>query len=100
MKDINITDRSPTVGKNVIGDSTPSLPYKVNNIVCTLLYFLAVGIYPDWAIFVKTIKGYLFKKELMLESQQQAVEKDVQRAFGVLVAHLHILQSPAPLRCQ
>jgi hypothetical protein len=46
----------------------------------TKKYYLADGIYPRWAIFVKTISGC-----------QEACGKDAERAFGVLQARFTIV---------
>ena len=72
----------------------PSFPYKVNKTQRTILYYLADGIYPSWAIFVKTIREGATNCEKNFAKAQEAVRKDVERAFGVLVARFHILQRP------
>lgn len=97
LNDINILDRSRTVGKIIAGDFAPSIPYEVNGTERTLPYYLADGIYPDWALFAKTIKEGTSKKETEHASCQEAVRKDIERAFGVLVARFHILQRPSRL---
>jgi len=47
-------------------------------------YYLTDGIYPQWAIFVKTIQSPLGNKRKYFAKAQEAVRKDVERAFGVL----------------
>lgn len=62
-----------------------------------MLYYLADGIYPDWAIFVKTISEGTTKKERNYAAAQEGIRKDIERAFGILVARFHILQRPSRL---
>ncbi|XP_073120724.1 uncharacterized protein [Henckelia pumila] len=46
-------------------------------------YYLADGIYPCWASFVKTITRPLSQKHRTFARYQEGVRKDVERAFGV-----------------
>lgn len=50
----------------------------------TILYYLADGIYPNWAIFNKTITTGLPLKERAYVSVQEAMRKDIESAFGVI----------------
>ena len=47
-------------------------------------YYLADSIYPQWAAFVKTISEPRGNKHSQFATMQEAVRKDVERAFGVL----------------
>ena len=58
-------------------------------------YFLADGIYPDWEIFIKTISHPKNAKEKVFAKQQEAVRKDVERAFGILKKCWHVLAYPS-----
>lgn len=76
------------------GKFLTSIPYKVIGMTLNLPYYLAYGIYPSWAIFVKTIRDGSTRKEKIFASKQEGVRKDIGRAFGVLFARLHILERP------
>ena len=97
LNDINVLDVSTTMGGILSGCFPPSFPYLVNGSTRTQPYYLADGIYPDWAIFCKTIGTPTNAKHKLYSLRQESVRKDVERAFGVLVARWHILQRPARL---
>ena len=58
-------------------------------------YYLTDGIYPQWATFVKTIQSPLGNKRKYFAKTQEAVRKDVERAFGVLQSRFAIVHGPA-----
>lgn len=57
-------------------------------------YYIADGIYPKWAAFVKTISSHQGKKELQFHNAQAADRKDMERAFGILQAQFAIVRGP------
>lgn len=65
--------------------------WTINGELRTRGYWLADGIYPDWPIFLKTIHDPTNKKEENFAAKQESVRKDVERAFGVLLARWHII---------
>nr|GEY21468.1 hypothetical protein [Tanacetum cinerariifolium] len=59
-----------------------------------MAYYLTDGIYPSWAAFVKLITSPQLRKHKLFAQQQEAVRKDVERAFGVLQARFAFLRHP------
>ena len=58
-------------------------------------YYLANGIYPEWGTFVKTIALAQADKRKLYAQCQEAVRKDVERAFGVLQSRFATIRGPA-----
>jgi hypothetical protein len=95
--DINVLERS-SVFSNLAEGRAPPVNYSVNNHEYTMGYYLADGIYPPWATFVKTIHAPQGKKKRKnFAAAQESARKDVERAFGVLQARFAIIRGPARL---
>jgi hypothetical protein len=62
MNDSNVLDNSSTVKSIIAGDFPPKCNYRVNGNTYTMLYDLADGIYPTWAIFQKSDRSTPVKK--------------------------------------
>ena len=58
-------------------------------------YYLADGIYPQWASFVKSFTVASDAKHAYFKRRQEGARKDVERAFGVLQGRWGILRQPA-----
>ncbi|XP_073133765.1 uncharacterized protein [Henckelia pumila] len=69
--------------------------FEVNGNEYNMWYYLADGIYPSLASFVKTIPRPLSQKHRTFARYQEGVRKDVERAFGVLQARWHIVRCPS-----
>ncbi|XP_047309860.1 uncharacterized protein LOC124913310 [Impatiens glandulifera] len=91
--DINILERS-----NVFCEITSGESYAVNYYIdghnYNMGYYLADGIYPPWATFVKSIPLPMNQKTKHFTATQEFVRKDVERAFGVLQARFAIVRGP------
>nr|XP_043622736.1 uncharacterized protein LOC122594319 [Erigeron canadensis] len=64
--------------------TTPLVPFTVNGTEYQYPYFLVDGIYPRYAMFVKTISHPTGEKRIRYAKAQEAARKDVERAFGII----------------
>jgi hypothetical protein len=69
--------------------------YSINRHNYKMGYYLADGIYPSWATFVKTIGQPQGNKRKYFAKAQEAACKDVECAFGVLQARFAIIRGQA-----
>lgn len=95
--DINVLDSSETLSGIMKGMFPPKIGYKVGSEAMSFPYYLADGIYPNWRIFIKTFKSPQSAEESAFAQAQEAVRKDVERAFGVLVQRFQIVAKPINL---
>ncbi|XP_057777882.1 uncharacterized protein LOC130996602 [Salvia miltiorrhiza] len=91
--DINVLEQSP-VFKDILEGRAPEVSYVVNGHEKNMGYYLTDGIYPQWAVFVKSINGPQIRKHQLFAQHQEAARKDVERAFGVLQARFHFIKRP------
>jgi len=94
--DINVLNQS-TVFINELKGQAPRVQYMVNGNQYNIGYFLGDGIYPEWAVFVKSIRLPTDEKERRYAAEQEGARKDIERAFGVLQRRFCILKLPARL---
>jgi hypothetical protein len=60
-------------------------------------YYLADGIYPEWAAFMKSITLPQIEKHKLFVEHQDGARKDVERGFGVLQSRFAIVRRPTRL---
>uniref|UniRef100_A0A0D3DS15 DDE Tnp4 domain-containing protein n=1 Tax=Brassica oleracea var. oleracea TaxID=109376 RepID=A0A0D3DS15_BRAOL len=65
--------------------------YSVNGREYHLAYYLTDDIYPKWTTFIKSIQIPQGPKVVLFAQHQEAVRKDVERAFGVFQARFAII---------
>ncbi|GJT87164.1 ALP1-like protein isoform X1 [Tanacetum coccineum] len=80
---INVLDNSPLFD-DLLDDKAPVAPYVVNGDGFEKRYYLADGIYPQWATFVKSFTVENDAKHAYFKKRQESAQKDVEHAFGVL----------------
>ncbi|GKA18138.1 nucleotide-binding alpha-beta plait domain-containing protein [Tanacetum coccineum] len=80
---------------DLLDDKASVAPYVVNGVGFEKGYYLANGIYPQWATFVKSFTVANDAKHAYFKKCQVSVRKDVERAFGVLQGRWGIIQQPA-----
>ncbi|XP_044355668.1 uncharacterized protein [Triticum aestivum] len=94
--DINVLNQSPLFTETLQGNA-PRVDYYVNEQQYKKGYYLADGIYPEWAVFVKTIRLPQTEKDKLFAKKQEGARKDVERAFGVLQQRFKIVAEPSRL---
>ena len=80
---------------DILEGRAPTLHYLVNGHQYNMGYYLTDGIYPKWASFIQSISLPQTPKQVLFAQRQEAVQKDVERAFGVLQARFAIVKNPA-----
>ncbi|XP_071740131.1 uncharacterized protein [Rutidosis leptorrhynchoides] len=91
--DINVLNQSYSFDK-LKNQTSPSAPFVANGNKYTKGYYLADGIYPDWATLLKVLCARQMTQGKFTWFQA-SVRKDVERAFGVLQGRFHILRIAA-----
>ncbi|GJX95137.1 ALP1-like protein [Tanacetum coccineum] len=92
--DINVLDNS-SLFDDLLDDLAPVVPYVVNGVQYRNGYYLADGIYPEWASFVKSFTAATDPKHTYFKQRQESARKDVERDFGVLQGRWRLIQQPA-----
>jgi len=92
--DINVLNQSPLFTEVIKGEA-PRVQFSVNGKQYNTGYYLADGIYPEWAAFVKSVREPQLQKHKVYAKQQEGARKDVERAFRVLQARFNIVRRPA-----
>ncbi|GJX44878.1 putative receptor-like protein kinase [Tanacetum coccineum] len=81
--DLTVLNHSPLFD-NLLDDIAPVVPFEVNGVTFEKGYYLADGIYPQWAAFVKSFTVSRDERNVVFKRRQKSARKDVERAFGVL----------------
>ncbi|XP_022031115.1 uncharacterized protein LOC110932062 [Helianthus annuus] len=90
--DINIIHHLPLFN-DMINGVKPKGAFFVNDVEYMHGYYLVDGIYPEWAVFMKSLSkdGTLDLKRVKFNKVQMAARKDIKRTFGVLKKRWRIL---------
>ncbi|GAA0151696.1 hypothetical protein LIER_10359 [Lithospermum erythrorhizon] len=92
LNDINVLDRSSVFNLLAQGSASP-VNYRVNDREYNMGYYLADGIYPQWATFVRPIPAHVGVKRQYFFTVHESYRKDVERAFRVLQSRFAIVRS-------
>jgi hypothetical protein len=92
--DINVLQCSPIFSKLVEGHALP-VDFVINDRHYNKGYYIADGIYPKWATFVKTISSPILPKEVEFVKAQEGCRKDVEHAFDVLQQRFAVIWFPS-----
>ncbi|KAI7935679.1 hypothetical protein MJO28_016550 [Puccinia striiformis f. sp. tritici] len=85
----------PPIFTNLYNGVTPKCLFIVNGRDYSQSYYLADGIYTDYATIMKTISQLQGLQWQHYAKMQEAARKDVERGFGVLQARFAIVAQPA-----
>ena len=94
LNDLNVMGTSTLCG-TYMRSAAAKTKYKIGDTEFEGAFFLADGIYPNYAYLMKTISNPSTPKEKLFAKKQEAVRKDVERAFGRLLIKWHILNVAA-----
>nr|KAJ0227409.1 hypothetical protein LSAT_V11C100019350 [Lactuca sativa] len=93
INNINVLNRSPT-SNNIYDGSAPDSSFQVRGTPSKYGYYLVDGIYPEYAVFVKSFTCPHGSRQKKFKKAQERARKDVERAFGALKKRC-ILKKPA-----
>jgi Plant transposon protein len=92
QNNINIWDQSLLLRSFIDGtNDSLDFDFKIGGKTFTELFYLVDGIYPDLSRFVKSTKGPITVPQRLYSGWQEGIQKDIERAFGVLQCKFEIL---------
>ena len=94
LNDIQVVGRG-TLSMAYVESPASFFKYKIGDEDFEGAYFLADGIYPNYAYLMKTIPHHATDKEKHFAQKQEGCRKDVERAFGRLLSKWRILDCAA-----
>ena len=100
FNDLNILALSPLLDRMIDGsfheleEKAGVVPYRIDEHEFTKTFILVDGIYPPYCRFVKGITNPSTKQKKKYTAWQEAVRKDIERAFGVLKGTWQFLARP------
>ncbi|XP_026459152.1 protein ALP1-like [Papaver somniferum] len=95
--DLSVLERSPLFD-DIVNGVAPPCNFVVQGHQYDMGYYLSDEIYPQYATLIQTISSPNTAKKKFFAKRQEAVRKDVERAFGVLQARWHIVKGPERMR--
>lgn len=95
LNDINVVAASTILNKIAAGTFPPPCEYRIAGVRRNKPYWFCDGIYPRAPFFISSISEPVTMKEKLYASIQEAVRKDIERAFGVLQSKWNIICRPS-----
>lgn len=95
LNDINVVEASPIIEKIAAGTFPPPLEYRISGERRNKPYWFSDGIYPNAPFFISSIPEPVTMREKLFSSTQEAIRKDIERAFGVLQGKFNIIARPS-----
>ncbi|KAJ9563527.1 hypothetical protein OSB04_008687 [Centaurea solstitialis] len=92
--DIVVVNQSP-IFNDLFEGKAPDSSFSVNGRQYKHGYYLADGIYPKWATFVKAYRYPTKPERIAFTERQESARKDIERAFAMLKSKWHIVKYPA-----
>ena len=95
LHNINVMQQSPLY-LDVIGGRWPprGTPFTINGRTRTRPYYLVDGIYPRYAFLMSPHPKTSTEKQATFNCLQEAIRKDSERLFGVLMKRFHVALHP------
>jgi len=99
LNDINVMHQSPLY-LDVTGGRWPprNHPYTINGNTRHLPYYLVDGIYPRFSFLISPHPKPSTEEQTTFNRLQEALRKDVERLFGVLMKRFHVALHPGRYR--
>ena len=91
--DLNVLRGSPIM-ELIESDKYPKVSYKLGEEEFERPFIMVDGIYPKWSLFSSTVPHPTNERERLYKTFQEALRKDVERAFGILKKQWKILFHP------
>jgi len=99
LNDINVMHQSPLYLDATGGRWPPrNKPYTINGHTRTLPYYLVDGTYPRFSFLISPHPKPSTEEQSTFNRLQEAIRKDVERLFGVLVKRFHVALHPGRYR--
>jgi len=95
LNDIDVMQQSPLYVDVTGGRWTPrGKPFTINGRTRTLPFYLVDGIYPRYAFLISPHPKPSTEEQTTLKRLQEAIRRDVERLFGILMKRFHVALNP------
>jgi hypothetical protein len=88
-----VLNKSPLSIQKLRGEA-PRVQFVVNGNQYNTGYYLADGIYPEWATIMKTLPNPQNDKDRCFSARQESARKVVECAFGIMQSQFNIVRRP------